>query len=47
VPYLSEPGTVWYRQPEAQGKDAHSAPTPATIAAMKGRTIRIDISDEI
>lgn len=44
VPFDSEPNTLWYRPPE------QSATKPTLdenyIAQMKGRTIRIDLSDD-
>ena len=44
VPYTSEEGTVWYQarvtSPEAL------PPTPSAVAAMKGRTIRIELPDD-
>ncbi|MEO5367181.1 MAG: HU family DNA-binding protein [Magnetococcus sp. WYHC-3] len=45
VPYTSEPGTIWYRErANASEKVTLSA---GAIAAMKGRTIRIDLPDDL
>lgn len=45
VPYLSEPGTIW----DHGGTTTHEKPKPDTqaIEAMKGRTIRIDLADDL
>jgi DNA-binding protein HU-beta len=46
VPYTSEPGTVWHREPTS----ATNGPTqisPGLLAAMKGRTIRIELPDDL
>ena len=46
VPYTSEPGTIWYRERMPTGAPA-PAPTPQAVAAMKSRTIRIELPDDI
>ncbi len=46
VPYSSDPGTVWYREP-AIAEKAPLAMNPGVLAAMKGRTIRIELPDDI
>jgi len=45
VPYTSEPGTIWYQ--ERTTTPEKLPPSPSTIAAMKGRTIRIELPDDI
>ena len=45
VPYLSEPGTIWDRG--APTASEQPPPDPKALEAMKGRTIRIELSDDI
>lgn len=43
VPYTSEAGTIWYKERSASA----TPPSPGNIAAMKGRTIRIELPDDL
>ena len=45
VPYTSEPGTIWYQDRKTSPEKL--PPTPSAIAAMKGRTIRIELPDDL
>lgn len=45
VPYLSEPGTIWDRAVQAAVEQQKTE--PKAFEAMKGRTIRIELADEI
>ena len=45
VPFTSEPGTTWF-QARAMAPQKF-VPTPASAASMKGRTIRIELPDDI
>ena len=44
VPATSEAGTIWYQQRVTSPEKL--PPTPSAIAAMKGRTIRIELPDD-
>lgn len=46
VPFDSEPGTLWYRAPTATASPPQP-PDKKTLELMKGRTIRIDLSDDL
>jgi nucleoid DNA-binding protein/DNA-directed RNA polymerase subunit RPC12/RpoP len=45
VPYTSEEGTIWYQN--RQNAPEKLPPNSSAIAAMKGRTIRIELPDDI
>ena len=45
VPYTSEEGTIWYQSRTTSPEVL--PPSPDTIAAMKGRTIRIELPDDL
>lgn len=45
VPYVSEPGTIWYRELNAAGQKAE--PDDKMLKVMKSRTIRIELPDDI
>jgi DNA-directed RNA polymerase subunit RPC12/RpoP len=45
VPYMSEPGTIWYRAPAESNKPA-PPPDEKALELMKGRTIRIELPDD-
>ena len=43
VPYASEPGTIWFQE---RGRSEKAA-SPEAVAVMKGRTIRIELPDDV
>ena len=45
VPQTSDPGTIWYLA--RANSAAKTPPAPSQIAAMKGRTIRIELPDDL
>ncbi|MFZ4394920.1 MAG: HU family DNA-binding protein [Kiritimatiellia bacterium] len=45
VPYSSETGTIWYQARTVNA--AITTPLPSNMAAMKGRTIRIELPDDL
>lgn len=45
VPYTSEEGTIWYQN--RQDAPEKLPPSSSAIAAMKGRTIRIELPDDL
>ena len=45
VPYTSEAGTIWYQ--ERTIRPEKLPPTPSAVEAMKGRTIRIELPDDL
>ena len=45
VPYISEEGTIWYQSRTTSPETL--PPPPAAVAAMKGRTIRIELPDDL
>jgi nucleoid DNA-binding protein/DNA-directed RNA polymerase subunit RPC12/RpoP len=45
VPYMSDPGTIWYRAPSENNKPA-PPPDEKSLELMKGRTIRIELPDD-
>ena len=45
VPYISEEGTIWHQARATTPEKL--PPSPSAIAAMKGRTIRIELPDDL
>jgi nucleoid DNA-binding protein/DNA-directed RNA polymerase subunit RPC12/RpoP len=45
VPYTSEAGTIWYQKRTTSPETL--PPSPGAVAAMKGRTIRIELPDDL